>query len=145
MWTYRLGPLRAKQLLFTGDVISGVTAAAWGLANASVPASELPAAVDAFAKRVAAVPRAHLAMHKTVANGVIQACGLEAAQTLSTILDGVARHNPEGVWFRRLAQARGFKAAVAWRDGGRDIPDGDDARTRIVELEAELRQLRAKL
>jgi hypothetical protein len=40
MWTYRLGPLRAKQLLFTGDVISGVMAATWGLANASVSASE---------------------------------------------------------------------------------------------------------
>ena len=34
MWTYRLGPTRAKQLMFTGDTIDGRTAAAWGLANA---------------------------------------------------------------------------------------------------------------
>jgi enoyl-CoA hydratase/carnithine racemase len=38
MWTYRLGPTRAKQLMFTGDVIDGRTAADWGLANQAVPA-----------------------------------------------------------------------------------------------------------
>ena len=36
MWTYRLGPTRAKQLMFTGDTIDGRTAAAWGLANEAV-------------------------------------------------------------------------------------------------------------
>jgi enoyl-CoA hydratase len=45
MWTYRLGPTRAKQMMFTGDVIDGRTAAAWGLANEAVPAAELEAAV----------------------------------------------------------------------------------------------------
>jgi enoyl-CoA hydratase/carnithine racemase len=44
MWTYRLGPTRAKQLMFTGDVIDGRTAADWGLANLAVPAAELDAA-----------------------------------------------------------------------------------------------------
>jgi enoyl-CoA hydratase len=38
MWTYRLGPARAKQLMFTGDLITGTTAAEWGLANISCPA-----------------------------------------------------------------------------------------------------------
>ena len=41
MWTYRLGAIRAKQLMFTGDTITGVKAAEWGLANMSVPAAEL--------------------------------------------------------------------------------------------------------
>ena len=45
MWTYRLGPARAKQMMFTGDVIDGRTAAAWGLANLAVPADELEAAL----------------------------------------------------------------------------------------------------
>src|SRR5688572_14099555 len=44
MWTYRLGPTRAKQLMFTGDTIDGRTAADWGLANQAVPAAELDAA-----------------------------------------------------------------------------------------------------
>jgi enoyl-CoA hydratase len=31
----------------------------------------------------------------------------------------------------------GFKAAVEWRDSGRPIPEGDEARTLIRELEAQ--------
>ncbi|KFE66345.1 hypothetical protein [Hyalangium minutum] len=40
------------------------------------------------------------------------------------------------MWFRRYAQAEGFKAAVQWSDIGRPIPEGDEARERIRELEA---------
>jgi enoyl-CoA hydratase len=50
----------------------------------------------------------------------------------------VTRHNPEGVWFRRQAQLDGFKAAVEWRDSGRPIPERDEARALIVELERRL-------
>ena len=32
MWAYRLGPQRAKRLLFTGDSLSGAEALEWGLA-----------------------------------------------------------------------------------------------------------------
>ena len=60
MWTYRLGPLRAKQLMFTGDLISGRTAADWGLANQAVPAADLEAATMALAQRIAGVPRGPL-------------------------------------------------------------------------------------
>jgi enoyl-CoA hydratase len=52
----------------------------------------------------------------------------------------MTRHNPEGLWFRRQAQVHGFKSAVEWRDSGRPIPEGDEARARIAELEAELRR-----
>jgi enoyl-CoA hydratase len=56
MWTYRLGPTRAKQLMFTGDTIDGRTAAAWGLANEAVPADQLEAATMKLANRIAGVP-----------------------------------------------------------------------------------------
>jgi enoyl-CoA hydratase len=142
MWTYRLGPTRAKQLMFTGDVIDGRTAAAWGLANEAVPAERLDDAVRTLADRIAGVPRSHLAMHKMVINQVLLAMGLEQSQQLATIFDGITRHNPEGLWFRRYAQAEGFKAAVHWRDSGQPIPEGDDARRRIAELERQLAEAR---
>ena len=41
MWTYRIGAIRAKQMMFTGDTIDGSKAAEWGLANLAVPAAEL--------------------------------------------------------------------------------------------------------
>lgn len=138
MWTYRLGPARAKQLMFTGDLLDGRTAAAWGLANQSAPAEELDAATMALATRIAGVPRSHLAMHKLVVNQIQLAMGLEQAQQTATVFDGITRHNPEGLWFRRYAQAEGFKAAVQWRDSGRAIPEGDEARALTAELEARL-------
>lgn len=62
--------------------------------------------------------------------------GLEQSQQMATVFDGITRHNPEGLWFRRYAQAEGFKAAVEWRDSGKAIPEGQEARERIRELEA---------
>ena len=135
MWTYRLGPVRAKQLMFTGDTIDGRTAAAWGLANEAVSAEALDGATMALATRIAGVPRSHLAMHKMVVNHVLLTMGLEQAQSLATVFDGITRHNPEGLWFRRYAQAEGFKAAVQWRDSGQPIPEGDEARAAIRDLE----------
>ncbi len=142
MWTYRVGAARAKQLMFTGDTLSGAEAAAWGLANVSVPPGELEAATRRLAERICGVPRSHLAMHKLVVNQVMLTMGLEQSQMLATVFDGVARHNPEGQWFRRQAQAEGFKSAVEWRDSGRPIPEGDEARALIVELERRLETLR---
>jgi enoyl-CoA hydratase len=138
MWTYRLGPARAKQMMFTGDLIDGTTAAAWGLANLSVPAAELDAATMKLATRIAGVPRSQLMMHKLVINQVMQTMGLAQTQSLATVFDGITRHNPDGMWFRRQAQVEGFKSAVEWRDSGRPIPEGDEARALIAELDAKL-------
>jgi enoyl-CoA hydratase len=135
-WTYRLGPERAKRLLLTGELIDGRTAADWGLVSESVPADALAAAVNRLARRMAGVPAGMLAMQKMVVNEAVERQGLLSSQTLATLFDGITRHNPEGLWFRRQAQAHGFKAAVDWRDSGREIPDGDDAREAIARLEA---------
>jgi enoyl-CoA hydratase len=136
MWTYRLGATRAKQLMFTGDTIDGRTAAEWGLANAAVPLDQLEAETMKLASRIAGVPSSHLAMHKMVVNQVMLAMGIEQSQQLATLFDGITRHNPEGLWFRRYAQQEGFKAAVQWRDSGKAIPEGDEARAAIRAMEA---------
>jgi enoyl-CoA hydratase len=135
MWTYRLGPTRAKQLMFTGDTIDGAKALAWGLANESVPADQLEATAMQLALRIAGVPSSQLAMHKMVVNQVMLAMGLEQSQQMATVFDGITRHNPEGMWFRRYAQESGFKAAVEWRDSGRPIPEGDEARELIRQMD----------
>ena len=135
MWTYRIGPMRAKQMMFTGNTITGKTAADWGLATLAVPADQLETETMALAERIAGVPSSHLAMHKLVVNQVMLHMGLEQTQQLATLMDGITRHNPEGLWFRRYAQEAGFKAAVEWRDSGRAIPEGDEARRLIAEME----------
>ena len=138
MWTYRLGAMRAKQLMFTGDTIDGTQAAAWGLATSAVPADRLDDETRRLALRIAGVPRSQLMMHKLVVNQILLSMGLEQTQMFATLFDGMTRHNPEGLWFRRYAQVNGFKQAVEWRDSGRPIPEGDEARALIAELEAML-------
>ncbi|WP_442548362.1 crotonase/enoyl-CoA hydratase family protein [Bradyrhizobium ottawaense] len=136
MWTFKLGPSRAKELMFTGNMIDGRTAAEWGLANACVPMEQLENATRKLADRIAGVPKSHLAMHKMVVNQVMLNMGLEQTQSLATLFDGITRHNPEGLWFRRYAQKHGFKAAIEWRDSGRPIPERDEARKQISELKS---------
>lgn len=139
-WTYRLGPERAKRLLLTGDLINGRTAADWGLVSEAAPVTQLDEAVNKLANRMAAIPVGMLTMQKMVVNQAMERQGLLASQTLATLFDGITRHNPEGLWFRRHAQVHGFKSAVEWRDSGRNIPAGDAAREAIAELDALIAQ-----
>ncbi len=137
MWTYRLGPMRAKQMMFTGNTIDGRTAADWGLATLAAPLAQLEEETMKLANRIAGVPSSHLAMHKMVVNQVMLTMGLEQTQMMATVFDGITRHNPEGLWFRRYAQEAGFKAAVQWRDGGQHIPEGDEARELIRQMDSK--------
>jgi enoyl-CoA hydratase len=123
MWVYRLGPQRAKRMLFTGDMIDGRTAAEWGLALQSVPAVQLDATVAQLAERIAGVPSNQLMMQKLMINQAVDAMGLEQTQMFATVFDGITRHSPEGLWFKRYAERYGFPAAVEWRDSGRPLPD----------------------
>jgi enoyl-CoA hydratase len=100
MWVYRIGAERAKRMLLTGDTIDGTTAAGWGLAVESVPASELDAAVERLADRIAGVPTNQLVMQKLMINQALDNMGLQGTQLLATLFDGVARHTPEGHWFK---------------------------------------------
>ncbi len=116
MWAYRLGAQRAKRLLFTGDCLSGSEALEWGLAIEAPPAAELGRRVEALVARIARMPLNQLQMMKLLVNQSLHAQGLQAAQTLGTVFDGLARHTREGYEFQSLAARQGFRAAVRQRD-----------------------------
>jgi len=121
MWVYRLGMEQAKRMLFTGDLISGIEAAEMGLVLKAVPADELDAEVQALCDRIKGVPRNQLMMSKLTVNQAYENMGLHSTQMFANFFDGVARHSPEGLWFRQRAQEVGFKQAVAERDSGDPI------------------------
>jgi len=52
IWAQRIGLARAKEFLFTGDLIKAPEAAAIGLINKAVPADELDALVDGFCHKL---------------------------------------------------------------------------------------------
>ena len=121
MWTYRLGPQRAKRLLFTGDSLSGIEAAEWGLALEAPAPEDLDARTEVLVERIARLPLNQLRMMKLLVNQPLYAQGLHATQLLGTVFDGIARHTTEGYAFQARAAADGFRAAVR----SRDDPFGD--------------------
>jgi enoyl-CoA hydratase len=120
MWTYRLGLERSKRLLLTGDALDGRRAVEWGLASECAPESELDETAMALCRRVARLPSNQLQMMKVLVNATIEQQGLHTTQLLGTLLDGAARHTPEGVAFSEAA-LRDVRAAVRERDA----PFGD--------------------
>lgn len=124
MWIYRLDPQQAKRMMMTGELIDGREAARIGLALEAVPEDALDDAVETLAGRLKGVPRNQLMMTKMAVNQAIESQGLSNTQMLTTLFDGIARHSPEGVWFRQRAQDVGFKQAVTERDSGAPIAPG---------------------
>jgi enoyl-CoA hydratase len=116
MWSYRLGPQRAKRLLFTGDSLSGAEALDWGLAIEAPPADELYQRTETLVERIAQMPLNQLQMMKLLVNQAMYAQGLHTTQALGTVFDGLARHTPEGYAFQGLAAREGFRTAVRERD-----------------------------
>ena len=116
LWAYRLGPQRAKRLLFTGDSLSGAQALEWGLSIDAPVAPELDERVEVLLARIARMPVNQLQMMKLLVNQSLDAQGVAGTQVLGTLLDGIARHTKEGYAFQALAAREGFREAVRQRD-----------------------------
>jgi enoyl-CoA hydratase len=116
LWAYRIGPEKAKRLLFTGDCLTGTQAAEWGLATEAAPAAKLDQVFESMLQRIARLPVNQLVMMKLLINQTLLNQGLQASQMLGTLFDGIARHTKEGYAFQKRAMEAGFKQAVKERD-----------------------------
>jgi enoyl-CoA hydratase len=116
MWVYRLGLEHAKRLMLTGEALDGREAERLGLCSRVAPADRLAAEVEAFAEKLATTPTNQLVMTKLLVNQAYENMGLRTTQMLGTMMDGVARHTPEGQAWRDLALREGFREAVRRRD-----------------------------
>ncbi len=116
MWAHRLGPQRAKRLLFTGDCLSGAEALEWGLAIEAPPAAQLDERTEILLGRIARMPLNQLMMMKLLVNQETMSRGLHSTQILGTVFDGIARHTAEGYTFQQRATEGGFRMAVRERD-----------------------------
>jgi enoyl-CoA hydratase len=113
-WVQQVGARRAKEFSFLpGNSIDGKTAAAWGWANAAVPAANLIACVEDLAARIALVPPGVLAMKKRSINRVMEAAG--SIQSLSAIAesDAILHLEPEVQEIRKSLRDRGIKETVS--------------------------------
>ena len=118
MWVHRIGPEKAKKMLFTGDKINGKEAEKIGLVLESVSPENLDERVETLANRIKTVPINQLEMQKMVINQYMETSGITQMQRLSTIFDGISRHSPEGIQFQKRVEEKGWKEAVRERDQG---------------------------
>ena len=118
MWVYRLGAEQAKRMLLTGDKIDGTEAQRIGLIHKAVPDEELDAETELLAERMCTVPTNQLMMQKLMINQALDSMGLQNTQMIATLFDGMTRHSPEGVAFKKRSEAMGWKQAVRERDLG---------------------------
>ncbi len=125
LWAHRVGPQRAKRLLFTGDSLSGAEAVEWGLAIEAPPAELLRERTEILISRIARLPVNQLMLMKLLVNQTLYAQGLHATQVLGTVFDGITRHTAEGYAFQQAAASGGFREAVRERDE----PFGDYGRS----------------
>jgi 2-(1,2-epoxy-1,2-dihydrophenyl)acetyl-CoA isomerase len=84
-----VGLARAKELIFTADVIDAAEAARIGLVNRVVPAAELQRATRTLAEKIAAGPPAVLRMAKHMVNRAATS-DLAAALDLEAFSQGIA-------------------------------------------------------
>jgi enoyl-CoA hydratase len=95
-----------------------------GLVLEAVPDGRLDERVDELCPPDGRRARNQLMMQKLMINQALDNMGLANTQMIATIFDGITRHSPEGIWFKRRAEEVGFAQAVRERDSGDPIaPD----------------------
>jgi len=118
VWPWVIGMTKARELLYTGNLIDAEEAKRLDLVNAVVPLDELDAAVMQQAETIAKLPVATVEYNKKLINMSYELMGirqviersmeLEAATLAST---GAA---PEIDEFNRIRKEQGLKAALSW-------------------------------
>ncbi len=116
MWAIRLGMEKAKRFLFTGDAIPAPQAAEMGMILDSVPRDKLDDAVQQLLQRIVLMPMNQLIMMKLLINQMYLNMGFDTTTVIGTLLDGIARHTPEGIAWRDIAVQKGIKEALKQRD-----------------------------
>jgi enoyl-CoA hydratase len=116
MWPAKVGMLRTKELLFTGDLIDGREAERIGMVNHAVPADKLDETTMAFCQRVAMTPMDALTVHKHITNRWFEIAGLRLAAQEGADFDAIYHETAAAREFGRISREQGLKAALAWRD-----------------------------
>jgi enoyl-CoA hydratase len=116
VWSWVLGPQRAKLLALTGDTMTGAEAAEWGFLSQAVPADELGDRVLAVAKRMAQMPAELLAITKHALNVPWDTAGFATTVLRACELDTLAHASAPVVEWWDNVEKLGTRAAIAERD-----------------------------
>lgn len=116
IWPLVIGMRKAKELMYTGDAISGIEAERIGMINKAVPADKLEEEVTRLAERIANQTADALAVHKEAMNRWYQAMGMESSIMAATEYDHVYHYTQSARTFFTKMREGGPKEAFTWRD-----------------------------
>ena len=113
MWTWLVGPKRAKEMSFTvGSQISGTTAAEWGWANRAVPADQLEETVRQMAERIANVPSKILRIKKLGVNRTMDVRGFSTAIRFGQEFDAMLHYSEPVKVMQKAMRERGMREGI---------------------------------
>ena len=116
LWPLIIGMRKAKELMYTGDQLSGTEAAEIGMINKAVPADQLEAEVTRLAERIANQSADALAIHKEAMNRWYQAMGMESSIMAAADYDQMYQYTESSAEFLGKIRDEGLKEALTWRD-----------------------------
>lgn len=118
VWPWVIGMTKARELLYTGDLIDATEAKRLDLVNAVVPADELDAAVRRQAETIAKLPRSTVQYNKKLVNMAYELMGIrqviERSQELQALGMTSPESSPEIKKFNELRRDEGLNEALAW-------------------------------
>jgi enoyl-CoA hydratase len=120
-WPVIIGMRKSKELLYTGDSISGREAEAMGMVNRAVPADQLDDMVIQMAERIANQASDSLALQKRSVNTYFESVVYPAIHS-ATDTDAMYQFTDQAaLWQEKVQESMqpgggGIKAAFEWRD-----------------------------
>ena len=108
---------KVRELLYTGDSLTGLEAVEVGWANKAVPVDKLCETTEKFAERIANIDGPMLTMTKRQVNRTYEIMGIRTALAVGADIQALSAVRPGGGEFGKIAREKGLKAALNWRDG----------------------------
>ncbi len=108
---------KVRELLYTGDSLTGLEAVEVGWANRAVPVDKLCETTEKFAERIANIDGPMLTMTKRQVNRTYEIMGIRTALAAGADIQALSAVRPGGGEFGKIAREKGLKAALDWRDG----------------------------
>jgi enoyl-CoA hydratase/carnithine racemase len=118
VWPWVIGMSKARELLYTGNLIDAQEAQRLNLVNQVVPAAELDDAVQAQAETIAKLPATTVEYNKKLVNMSYELMGVRQVLERSYELEAMALTSPESSpeiqKFQAVQKEDGLNAALAW-------------------------------
>lgn len=115
---FSVGPMKAKELLLTGDTIDAHTAERLGMVNRVVPHDDLMAECEKTAGKICLMAQVGVKMTKRAINRMMEGQGFLATieHNLELMVHFETSTSPEIEEFNAVRRDQGLRAALNWRD-----------------------------